>query len=47
VASRTARRTLHGRLLTLGDTVEYFNLVLGLKLSAREKKDLVAYLYTL
>lgn len=36
-----------GRLLTLDDTVEFFNLVLGTKLTAQEKKDLVAYLYTL
>ncbi len=36
-----------GRLLTLDDTVEFFNLVLGTKLTEREKKDLVAYLYTL
>lgn len=36
-----------GRLLTLDDTVEFFNLVLGLKLSEEEKKDLLAYLYTL
>jgi cytochrome c peroxidase len=36
-----------GRLLTLDDTVEFFNLVLGLKLSEEEKRDLVAYLYTL
>jgi cytochrome c peroxidase len=35
------------RLLTLDDTVEYFNLVLGIKLTAAEKADLVAYLYTL
>jgi cytochrome c peroxidase len=33
-----------GRLLTLEDTVEYFNLVLGLKLSAQEKDSLVAYM---
>ncbi len=33
-----------GRLLTLDDTVEFFNLVLETKLSAREKKDLVAFL---
>lgn len=32
------------RLLTLDDTVEYFNLVLGVKLSDEEKRDLVAYL---
>jgi cytochrome c peroxidase len=36
-----------GRLLTLDDTVEYFNLVLGTKLTEQEKKDLVAYLFTL
>ncbi|MGC4119522.1 MAG: cytochrome B6 [Myxococcales bacterium] len=35
------------RLLTLDDTVEFFNLVLGLKLTAAEKTDLVGYLYTL
>jgi cytochrome c peroxidase len=33
-----------GRLLTLEDTVEFFNLILQLKLEATEKKDLVAYL---
>jgi cytochrome c peroxidase len=36
-----------GRLLTLDDTVEFFNLVLGTKLAATEKKDLVAFLRTL
>jgi cytochrome c peroxidase len=36
-----------GRLLTLDDTVEYFNLVLGLKLSSQEKTDLVAFLRAL
>lgn len=35
------------RLLTLDDTVEYFNLVLGTKLTAAEKQDLVAYLKAL
>ncbi len=35
------------RAMTLDDTVEFFNLVLGLKLSAQEKQDLVAYLHTL
>jgi len=35
------------RLLTLEDTVEFFNLVLGLKLIAQEKTDLVAFLRTL
>lgn len=32
------------RLLTLDDTVEYFNLVLGTKLTTQEKHDLVAFL---
>jgi cytochrome c peroxidase len=36
-----------GRLLTLDDTVEFFNLVLGTKLTEDEKKDLLAFLYTL
>jgi cytochrome c peroxidase len=36
-----------GRLLTLEDTVEFFNLVLELKLSAQEKKDLVAFMRAL
>lgn len=36
-----------GRLLTLEDTVEYFNLILGTRLSEQEKQDLVRYLYTL
>jgi cytochrome c peroxidase len=35
------------RLLTLEDTVEFFNLVLGTKLAAEEKSDLVAFLRTL
>jgi cytochrome c peroxidase len=35
------------RLLTLEDTVEFFNLVLGLKLNEAEKKDLVAFLRVL
>jgi cytochrome c peroxidase len=33
-----------GRLLTLEDTVEFFNVVLALKLTGKEKSDLVAYL---
>ena len=33
-----------GRLLTLDDTVEFFNLVLGTKLTPLEKKDLVSFL---
>jgi cytochrome c peroxidase len=33
-----------GRLLTLEDTVEFFNLVLELKLKPDEKRDLVAFL---
>lgn len=36
-----------GRLLTLEDTVEFFNLVLELNLSAEEKRDLVAFLRVL
>ena len=35
------------RLLTLEDTVEFFNLVLSTKLNAQEKQDLVAFLRTL
>lgn len=33
-----------GRLLTLDDTVEFFNLILGTKLTKEEKADLVAFL---
>ena len=36
-----------GRLLTLEDTVEFFNLMLETKLSAQEKADVVAFLRTL
>ncbi|MEW6741846.1 MAG: cytochrome B6 [Planctomycetota bacterium] len=35
------------RLLTLEDTVEFFNLVLELKLEEQEKKDLVAFMRAL
>ncbi|MGZ8796201.1 MAG: cytochrome B6, partial [Thermoanaerobaculia bacterium] len=35
------------RLLTLEDTVEFFNLVLELKLNEQEEKDLVAFLRVL
>lgn len=35
------------RLLTLADTVEFFNLVLGLRLEDQEKADLVAFMLTL
>lgn len=35
------------RLITLEDTVEFFNLILELKLTADEKKDLVAFLRVL
>jgi cytochrome c peroxidase len=35
------------RLLTLDDTVEFFNLVLGVNLNAQEKKDLVAFMRAL
>jgi cytochrome c peroxidase len=33
-----------GRLLTLEDTVEFFNLILELRVDAQEKKELVAFL---
>jgi cytochrome c peroxidase len=36
-----------GRLLTLEDTVEFFNLIPELKLSGQEKKDLVEFLRAL
>jgi cytochrome c peroxidase len=36
-----------GRLLTLADTVEFFNLALGLKLTQDEKNSLVAYMLAL
>jgi hypothetical protein len=34
-------------LLTLDDTVEFFNLILGTQLSPQEKQDLVASLRAL
>lgn len=36
-----------GRLLTLDDTVEFFNLVLGTHLTTAQRADLLAYLRTL
>ena len=36
-----------GRLLTLEDTVEFFNLILELKLTEQEKKDLVEFMRAL
>ncbi len=33
-----------GRLLTLEDTVEFFNLILELRLTPREKADIVAFM---
>ena len=36
-----------GRLLTIEDTVEFFNLILETQLSTQEKADLVAFLRTL
>jgi len=36
-----------GRLLTIEDTIEFFNLVLGTQLTAAEKADLLAFLYLL
>jgi cytochrome c peroxidase len=36
-----------GRLLTLEDTVEFFNVVLGTRLTNAEKQDLVAFMQAL
>jgi cytochrome c peroxidase len=36
-----------GRLMTLADTVEFFNLVLGIRLTQEEKDALVAFMLTL
>ena len=36
-----------GRLMTLDDTVEFFNLILGIRLTAQEKQDLVSFLRAL
>ena len=36
-----------GRCFTLEDTVEIFNIVLGVKLTAEEKRDLVSFLRVL
>ena len=36
-----------GRLVTLEDTVEFFNVILGTELTTDEKKDLVAFMRTL
>ena len=36
-----------GRLLTLDDTVEFFNLLLETRLTSAEKTDLVAFLRAL
>lgn len=36
-----------GRLLTLEDTIEFFNLILETRLTTAEKRDLLAFLYTL
>jgi hypothetical protein len=36
-----------GRLLTLDDTVKFFNLILGVELAPQEKKDLVAFVRAL
>jgi len=37
----------HGRLLTLEDTGEFFNVVLGIQLTTEEKQDLAAFLRVL
>jgi hypothetical protein len=49
---RVARRQghppyLHDQRLTFDDIVEFFNLVLGDKLTAQEKQDLVAFMRAL
>ena len=36
-----------GRLLTLEDTVEFFNLIAETGLTAQEKADIVAFLHVL
>jgi cytochrome c peroxidase len=36
-----------GRLLTIDDTIEFFNLILGTRLTRAEKRDLKAFLYAL
>ncbi|MDP9192899.1 MAG: cytochrome B6 [Acidobacteriota bacterium] len=36
-----------GRLMTLDDTVEFFNIILGTKLTDQEKKDLVVFMRAL
>ena len=36
-----------GRLLTIEDTIEFFNLILGTRLNAEEKADLLAFLLVL
>jgi len=36
-----------GRLLTLDDVVEFFNIIQGLKLSDQKKKDLVVFMRAL
>ena len=33
-----------GRLLMLADTIKFFNLTLGVKLTEQEKRDLVAFM---
>jgi len=40
-------RVATGRLLTLEDTIEFFNLVQGIKLTDQEKKEFVAFLRAL
>lgn len=47
-ASSRAPPYLHdGRLLTLEDTIEFFDLVLQTRLLAAEKAELLAFLQTL
>jgi hypothetical protein len=40
-------KMVNGRLLTLEDTVEFFNLVTGVKLNEQEKKALTAFMRAL
>ena len=46
-AKESAPYLHHGRLLTLEDTIELFNLVLQANLTRQEKDDLLAFLRAL
>ena len=47
IARRSPPYLHDDRLITLDDTVEFFNLVLGLRLTAQEKQDIVAFMRAL